>query len=81
MILHVDTNASCLSLPNARSKTSVYYYLSNALEHPKKLWSKIPPENSPLLAKSKNVKKVVESVPELEIAGVFEWCQEEIIVH
>lgn len=74
MILHIDTDASCLSLPNARSKTALCYYLSDQPEHPHKPPVNKPSENRPLLVKTKHVKNVVGSATKSEIVGIFEGC-------
>ena len=76
MILHIETDASYLSLPNARSKTSSYFYLSDKLQHPNKAPTKLPTANGPILATSKGIKNIVGSAAEAEIVGVFEGCQE-----
>ena len=78
MVLHIDTDASYLSLPNARSKTASYFYLIDRPGHPNKPLIKNPNNNGPLLVKLKNIKYVVSSAAESEIVGVFEGCQEGI---
>ena len=71
IVLYIDTGALYLSLINAQNKISIYYYLSNPLECPWKISNKQLLINSPLLAKSKNIKNVVRLATKVEIVGVL----------
>ena len=48
MILHIDSDASYLSEPRARSRTGGHYYLSSIPTDPKKSPNFPPPENVPI---------------------------------
>ena len=67
MILHVDSDAAYLVLPNARSRIAGYYYFSDigATYH-----------NAPFLILCKTLKHVVTSAAEAETGGLFLNAQE-----
>ena len=78
MVLHTDTDASCLSLPEARSKTAAVHYLSDRPEKHHQPPIKSPTKNRPIHVISRGIKNVVSSAAEAEIVGIFEGCQEGI---
>ena len=69
MILHVDSDAAYLVMPQARSRIAGYYYLSDDTTiFPKK---KQPPPNAPILVGCKTLRQVVVSAAEAETGGIF----------
>ena len=69
MILHVDSNAAYLVAPNAKSRITGYYYLSDL---PSKKHNKI---NGAVLVECRYLKHVVASAAEAETGGLFHNCQ------
>ena len=70
MILHVDSDAAYLVLPNAKSRIGGYFYLSstpptNVNSNPK------PMKNAPILIECSSLKHVVASAAEAECGGLF----------
>ncbi len=74
MILHVDTDAAYLVLPNARSRYAGHYFLSNAPPPPPTTPS--PRPNGAILTVCKTIRNVMTSAAEAETAGVFGNGQE-----
>jgi hypothetical protein len=72
MILHIDTDAAYLVMPNAKSRIAGYYYLSTDTTN--------PPHNGPILVLCKTLQHVVASAAEAETAGIFFNAQTGIIV-
>jgi len=70
MILHVDSDATYLVLPNEKSRVAGYFYLS---DHPDRDIS--PTLNGAILVEYKGIKHVVLSSAEAEIAGLFHNAQ------
>ena len=66
MVLHVDSNAAYLVLPNARSRIARYYYL---FHHPKKAIT--PILNRVILIEYKARCHIVSLSAEVETADVF----------
>jgi hypothetical protein len=76
MILHLDSDASYLSKPRARSRMAGYHYLST---HPDKLKAdKTPPLNGAVLVPSNIMKVVVSSAAEAELGALFHNGQDAI---
>ena len=71
MILHIDSDASYLSEPRARSRTGGHYYLSSLPNKPKKSPNLPPPANGPIRMEFRILKHVVASVAEEEVGGLF----------
>ena len=69
MILHVETDAAYLVLPNAKSRIAGYYYLSTQpLPDPAR---PNPKPNGPILIECKTLRNVVASAAEAECGGIF----------
>ena len=66
MILHVDSDATYLVLPKAKSRIAGYYYLSDLSP----LSSSEPP-NRPIQVECKTLKHVVTSAAEAESSALF----------
>ena len=78
MVLHVDSDAAYLVLPNARSRYAGHFYLSN---HPPALPQKPNPKpNGPILTECKTIRNIVASAAETETAGVFGNAQQAIVI-
>jgi hypothetical protein len=82
MCLHVDTDASYLSVSKARSRTAGYHYLSS---RPKIIEStqqggipkyETPRANGAILTPCQILREVVSSAAEAELAGVFHNSKE-----
>jgi hypothetical protein len=76
MALHVDSNATYLVLPNARSRYAGHYYLSDA--PPAAPAMPTPKTNGPILTVCKTIRGVMSSAAEAETAGVYGNAQETI---
>jgi hypothetical protein len=74
MILHADTDAAYLVLPNARSRYAGHYFLSNTPSAPPSTPS--PSPNGAILTICKTIRNVMTSAAEAETAGVFGNGQE-----
>jgi hypothetical protein len=76
MVLHVDTDAAYLVLPNARSRYAGHYILSDT---PPPLQTKPDPKpNGAIMTICKTIRGVMASAAETETAGVFGNAQETI---
>jgi hypothetical protein len=76
MILHLDSDASYLSEPRARSIMAGYHYLST---HPDRLKAyKTPPLNGAVLVPTTIMKVVVSSAAEAELGALFHNGQDAI---
>ena len=72
MILRIHSDASYLSVPQARSRVGGHFYLS--------LGVTIQDTNGPIHCVSKILKNVVSSAAEAEIAATFENCKEAVVI-
>ena len=70
MRLHVDSDATYLVLPNARSRIAGYYYLSKNIT-PLSTSPPSIPLNGAILIECKTIRHVVTSAAEAETAGLF----------
>lgn len=68
MILHVNSNASYLLLPQARSCTGGYYYLSNASHTPSKPPTTTPPGTEPSMPYAINFNMSWPQLPRWKLA-------------
>jgi hypothetical protein len=74
MVLHIDTDAAYLVMPNAKSRIAGYFYLSsntNANGTP-------VPMNGPILVECTTIKHVVGSAAEAECGGCYYNAQKAI---
>lgn len=71
MILYVDTDASYLSAPKARSRFAGYHYLGPKPRDPEKPPDEPPPMNGAILVPVKIMHEVVSSAAEAELGGAF----------
>ena len=79
MILHVESDAAYLVLPNAKSRIGGYFYMSS---HPPKNPATIPkPQpNGPILIECATLKHVVASAAEAETGGLFRNGQTAVVI-
>jgi hypothetical protein len=73
MVLHVDSDAAYLVLPNAKSRIAGHYYLSAT--PPKPPLKPSPPLNGPILTECRTLRNVVASAAEAETGGLFHNAQ------
>jgi hypothetical protein len=73
MILHDDSNAAYLVLPNAKSHITGQFYLSTT--PPPLPLKPSPPSNSPILTECRTFCNVVASAAEAETDGLFHNAQ------
>ena len=66
MILHIDSNATYLVAPKARSRVAGYFHMP---DHPNT--TKRPKLNGAVLVECKTLRHVVSSSAEAEVAGIF----------
>ena len=71
MILHIDSDASFLSDPRARSRTGGHYYLISISTDLKKIPNLPPPENGPIHMECRILKHVVASAANAEVRGLL----------
>ena len=72
MILHIDTDAAYLVLPNAKSRVAGYFYLSS---NPTTAPTPAPPLNGAILVECSTIKHVVGSAAEAECGGCYSNAQ------
>ena len=72
MILHVDTDAAYLVLPQARSRIAGYFYLSNLPSQIEKPHAKF---NGAIHVECRTLKHVAASAAEAETGGLFHNCK------
>ena len=70
MVLHVDSDAAYLVLPNTKSRVTRYFYLS---DHPDCDIS--PILNGAILVECKGIKHIISLLAEAETAGLFHNAQ------
>ena len=75
MVLHIDSDAAYLVMPNAKSCIAGYFQLNN---HPQRIAH--PEVNGAILVICKALKHVVSSAAESETAGVFFNAQKAISI-
>ena len=69
MVLHVDSDAAYLVLPEAKSRIAEHFYLS---DHPNNLQpNQTPTPNAPILTEYRTLRHVVASAAEAETGGIF----------
>lgn len=78
MILHINSNASYLSLPKARSRAGGYFYLSSKSSHPLKPPTSTPPLNGTAHILCNKLRHVMASAVEAEVGALFANGQEAI---
>ena len=74
MILHVDSDASYLSAPKARSRAAGYHYLSSHPKDPSKApdpTDPAPPNNGAIHVMCNIMREVLASAAEAELAALF----------
>ena len=74
MIIHVDTDAAYLVMPNAKSRIAGYFYLSSKPKSP----GDPVPLNGAILVECTTIKHVVSSAAEAECGGCFHNAQKAI---
>lgn len=78
MILHIDSDASYLSLPQARSRAGGYFYLSAASINPFKPPTTTPPINGAIHVNCNKLQHVMASAAEAEVGAIFLNCQDAV---
>jgi hypothetical protein len=71
MTLHIDSDASYLSLPKARSRGGGYYYLSAASQNPGKPPTIALPINGAIYVHYNKIRHVIASTVEAEVRALF----------
>jgi hypothetical protein len=71
MTLHIESNASYLSLTKARSRTGGYYYLSATSQNPAKLPTIAPPINGAIYVHCNKIRHIMASAAEAEVGALF----------
>jgi hypothetical protein len=74
MILHIDSDAAYLVMPNAKSRVAGYFYLSNKPTNP----PTDVPINGAILVECATLRNVVGSAAEAECAGCYSNAQKAI---
>ena len=80
MVRHIDSDASYLSLPQARSRAAGHYSLSNASSNPLLPSQTQPTPNGPIYILCKRMRNVLTSAAEAELAALFHNRQEVAII-
>jgi hypothetical protein len=80
MTLHVDSDASYLSMPQARSRAGGYYYLSLRSPDPTKPPTQTPPNNGTIHAVCTKLKPVMASATEAKVGALFVNGQEATVL-
>ena len=80
MILHIDSDASYLSLSQARSRAAGYYFLSEASSNPLLPPQAQPTPNGPIYILCKRMRNVLASTAESELAALFHNGQEAAVL-
>jgi hypothetical protein len=78
MILHIDSDASYLSMPQARSRAGGYFYLSNKSHQSTTAPTTTPPLNGAIHVLSHKLRNVMSSAAEAEVGALFENGQEAV---
>jgi hypothetical protein len=71
MVLHIDSDASYLSMPKARSCVGGHHYLSSNSCDPTKAPTTNPPPNGPIHTVCHKLRNVMASATEAEVGGLF----------
>ena len=79
MILHVESDASYLSISKARSRVGVYQYLISPSNNPNLPPTETSPMNGPLRAVCNILRNVMASAANAEVGGLFVNGQEATI--
>ena len=72
MILHIYSDASYISEPEARSRSGEYFFLGPNSKTP---IQEMLPQNGPLHVECSTVRNFMASSTEAELGGLFENCQ------
>jgi hypothetical protein len=78
MQLHIDSDASYLSMPQARSRAGGYFYLSSQSTDPTKEPTTTPPINGAIHVLSHKLRNVLASAAEAEVGALFENGQDAV---
>eukprot|EP00957_Ditylum_brightwellii_P210393 15364925-Ditylum_brightwellii.AAC.2 len=71
MVLHIHSNASFLTVPGAKSRAGIHFYLNAASENPNNLPKGPIPVNGPICTVCEVLRTVMASATEVEIRGLF----------
>lgn len=80
MQLHIDSNASYLSMPQAHSRAGGYFYLSARLADPTSKPTTTPPLNGAVHVLSHKMRNVLALAAEAEIGALFENGQTAVAI-
>ena len=78
MTLHVNSDASYLSMPEARSRAGGIFYLSTASTNPHLAPTKHVPLNGAIHVASNRIRNVMASAAEAEVGALFDNGQEAV---
>jgi hypothetical protein len=79
MVLHIDGDASYLSMPKARSRVGGHHcYLSSNSRDPTKAPTANPPPNGPIHTVCHKLRDVTASAAEAEVGGLFVNSQDAV---
>jgi hypothetical protein len=71
MVLYIDSGASYLSMPKARSRVGGHHYLSSNSRDPTKAPTTNPPPNGPIHTVCHELRNVMASAAEAKVGGLF----------
>jgi len=74
MVLHIDSDASYLSLLRERSRTTGYHFLSDRPGNISKSSTEIPTPNGPIIVIVQSLECVASFAADAELEGIFENC-------
>jgi hypothetical protein len=80
MALHIDSDASYLSMPQASSRAGGYFYLSSQAKDAAKAPTSTPPINGAIHVLSHKLKNVMASAAEAEVGALFVNGQEAVSI-
>ncbi len=78
MVLHIDSNASYLSMSKARSRVGGHHYPSSNSRDPTKAPTTNPPPNGPIHTVCHKLRDVTASAAEAEVGGLFVNSQDAV---
>ena len=80
MVIHIDSDASYLSLYQARIQAARYYFLSDASSNHLLPPQTQPTPNGPIYILCKHMRNVLVSAAEAELATLFHNGQEAAVI-
>src|SRR5687767_5601986 len=80
MVLHLDSDASYLSVTKARSRAGGHYFLSSKSANQHLPPTNTPPPNRPLHAHSSILRNVMSLAAEAEVGALFKNGKEAVVL-